>query len=155
MCLSLIRVLCALCVDPAASVSSWAENPGGEDPEDLCHVFRDRGVFDESAGDGGVCSSRDGVRLLTRLRRTSVGETDTGRTCYKEQTPNVSRVGLVIGGQVLHVYCLQIGLVIRCHVIVFTDRTCYRKLCPIRTCYRGPNPDFYCLHVGLFITVQF
>ena len=90
-------MLCALCVDPAASVSNRAEDPGGEDPEDLCHVFRDRSVSDESAGDGGVCSSRDGVRLLARLLRTSVGETDTGRTCYKGPTPNVSPVGLVIG----------------------------------------------------------
>ena len=97
MCLYLIRVLCALCVDPAASVSNRAEDSGGQDPEDLCHVFRDRGVSDEGAGDGGVCGSRDSARLLARLRRTSVGETDTGRTYYKGPTPNVSPVGLVIG----------------------------------------------------------
>ena len=115
MCLSLIRVLCVLCVDPAACVSIRIEDSGGQDPEDLCHVFRDRGVSDESAGDGGVCGSRDGARLLTRLRRTSVGETDTGRTCYKGPTPNVSRVGLVIGGQSL---CLliHVGLVIESYV---------------------------------------
>ena len=50
-------MLCALCVDPAACVSNRAEDPGGENPEDLCHMFRDRGVSDESAGDGGMCGS--------------------------------------------------------------------------------------------------
>lgn len=54
-CSSLILLL--LFIYPADSAAGFAYGvtyPGGADSKDLCHVFRDRRVPDEGAGDGGL-----------------------------------------------------------------------------------------------------
>lgn len=51
---------------------------GGADFKDLCYLFRDRGVFDEGVGDGGLRCFGDCVGCVQRVFRIFVGEVYIG-----------------------------------------------------------------------------
>lgn len=85
--------------DSAASFTYRVTYPGGADPEDLCHVFRDCGVPDEGAGDGGLCRPGDRVGCVPGVLRTPAGEAHTGEaksTVYLVEEDVLKSVDIII-----------------------------------------------------------
>lgn len=99
-CSSLILLL--LFIYPADSAAGFAYGvtyPGGADSKDLCYLFRDRGVPDEGAGDGGLRCPGDCAGCVQRVLRTPAGEAHTGEaksTVYLVEQDVLKFVDIII-----------------------------------------------------------